>query len=73
MSETLIDFAQDIFKKINDNITFIMVFTAIMLVIRFVFIAFGFEIMTLLIAGLLFMWSFFIDLKRSKVKKAKRE
>lgn len=68
MAEIVIDVIEAIGIKIIDNITTIMVMIAILLGLRFILVTFGFDILTAVVAVMLFVWSYLIEMKRKRNK-----
>lgn len=72
MSEIVMEIIVSLYDKAVDNITSIMVFMSVFLGLRYVLVTFGFDMFSLVLAILLFIWSFMIDLKRSKLKQMRK-
>lgn len=68
MAEVIIELVKSIFHKCNENLSTILVLMSIILILRFVFVVWGFDLMSVVIAVMLLFYSFMVDLKRSKQK-----
>ena len=66
MSEFLINLYFKVSEFIKTNVTFLMIMCAVLLVLRFVLVTFGFDIATLGVSLVLVVWSFIIDYSRTK-------
>ena len=64
-SEKVLKFLNVIFGKFIENISVLMMLMSVFLVVRFVYVKFGFDITSLVIAILLLIYSFIIDYSRN--------
>lgn len=64
-SEKVLKFLNVIFGKFIENISALMMLMSVLLVVRFVYVKFGFDITSLVIAILLLIYSFIIDYSRN--------
>ena len=64
-SEKVFKFLNVIFGKFIENISALMMLMSVLLVVRFVYVKFGFDITSLVIAILLLIYSFIIDYSRN--------
>lgn len=64
-SEKVLKFLNVIFGKFIGNISALMMLMSVLLVVRFVYVKFGFDITSLVIAILLLIYSFIIDYSRN--------
>ena len=64
-SEKVLKFLNIIFGKFIENISALMMLMSVLLVVRFVYVKFGFDITSLVIAILLLIYSFIIDYSRN--------
>lgn len=64
-SEKVLKFLKVMLTKLNDNISVLMILVSVLLLVRFVYVVFGFDITSLVVAILLFTYSFIIDYSRN--------
>lgn len=72
-AQIILQLLQTLISKCNEHLSSILIFISLILGVRFVYVTWGFDICSIVVAVLLFVYSYIIDMKREMEKNQKNK